>query len=192
MTALPPKWLALLLGCWGVVGALMWGVAEGSFFFIVPDVIISLAALYAPRKSLQHLLAVTGGSLLAGALLYLWAMAAPQAAIATVHSVPFVANSMFEQVRNDYAAFGALALCQGPLSGIPYKVYAVLAPPVIPLGMFLLVSIPARLERLLVSWLIFAVAGRLLQRSLQQRPNLGLWLHGIYWGGVYLFYWGSL
>lgn len=190
MTALPPRWLALLLGRGGVIGALLWGVAEGSFFFIVPDVIISLAALYAPRKSLQHLLAVTVGSLLAGTLLYLWARAAAPAA-AMVSSVPFVGGAMFEQVRNDYATFGALALCQGPLSGIPYKVYAVLAPPVVSLGMFLLVSIPARLERLLVSWLIFAVAGRLLQRSLQQRPNLGLWLHGIYWGGVYLFYWGS-
>jgi len=187
-----PGWQRLLLASPGIVAAFVWGVAEGSFFFIVPDLIISLAALYAPRKALHHLLAVVAGSLVAGAALYLWAAVAPESALNAVRQIPFIPAGMFHSVSADIAALGPWALCKGPLSGIPYKVYAVLSPGSIPLTLFLLVSIPARLERLLVSWAIFSVAGLALKRPLLRHAALGPVLHGLYWSIIYALYWSKL
>jgi hypothetical protein len=187
-----PNWVQYLLTRPGIVAAFIWGLAEGSFFFIVPDLIIALAALYSPQKALRHLLAVVAGSLVAGAGLFLWSSAAHQSALAAVGSVPFIPAGMFQSVSSDITSLGVWALCKGPLSGIPYKVYAVLSPGFIPLLPFLLVSIPARLERLLVSWIIFSLAGMVLKRFLVRYPALGPALHGIYWIIIYALYWSRV
>ena len=187
-----PAWVRQLLARPGIVAAFIWGLAEGSFFFIVPDLIIALAALYSPQKALRHMLAVVAGSLAAGVGLFIWSSVAHQSAIAAVQSVPFIPTTMFQSVSSDIASLGVWALCKGPLSGIPYKVYAVLSPGAIPLLPFLLVSIPARLERLLVSWVMFALAGIVLKRPLLRYPALGPGLHGIYWVIIYALYWSRV
>jgi hypothetical protein len=51
--------------------------------------------------------------------------------------------------------------------------------------------VPARLERLLVTWFLFAAAGMLVQHSWIS----GRWLvagHVIYWTAVYAYYWKAL
>ena len=176
----------------GILAAFIWGIAEGSFFFIVPDLIISLAALYSPGKALRHISAVVAGSLVAGTCLFLWSTASHEAALDAVRHVPFIRPEMFTRVSSDIASFGAIALCKGPLSGIPYKIYAVLSPGSMPLSLFLLISIPARLERLLVSWIVFSMAGVLLKRFILRYPALGLSLHGIYWIIIYALYWSRI
>lgn len=190
--SLAPRWLILLLGPAGLTLALFWGFAEGTLFFIVPDLIITLTALYAGRKALLQMGAVTLGSLLAGTLLYLWAMQDPAAALELILSIPFVMPGMLKTVQADYLDLGAWALCKGPMSGIPYKLYAVTAPQHLGPALFLLVSIPARLERLVTSWLVFAVIGRLFKAKLQRRPAIGLGFHACYWALIYAFYWSNL
>jgi len=175
----------------GVALAFVWGLAEGCFFFIVPDILITLAAIFSPRRSLFHIAAVVIGSLIAGSSMYAWAASRPANARAAVARVPFVTTSMFDTVAADLQRDGAWGLCRGPLSGIPYKVYAVEAPTYVPLGAFLLASVPARLERLLVTWILFAAAGTAAQFSWMQRR----WLiagHAIYWTAVYAYYWKAL
>jgi hypothetical protein len=187
-----PDWVGHLLAGPGLVAALCWGVAEGTLFFIVPDLVISLAALYAPRTALRHLFAVVAGSLVAGTGMYLWASVDPAGAVGMVRRVPFVAPAMFDRVGADIANLGAWALCKGPLSGIPYKIYAVLSPGSIPLGAFLLASVPARLERLVVSWTVFSVAGMVMRRPLLRHGALGPILHGLYWVMIYVQYWSRI
>jgi hypothetical protein len=138
------------------------------------------------------MLAVVAGSLVAGAALFLWSSASPESALAAVRHVPFIPAGMFASVSSDIASLGAWALCKGPLSGIPYKVYAVLSPGAIPLHLFLLVSIPARLERLIASWVIFSCAGMILKRPLLRYPALGPTLHGAYWVIIYALYWSRI
>src|ERR1035437_6694807 len=46
-----PQWLDRLDGMPGVALAFLWGLAEGTFFFVVPDVVISLAALLRPGRA---------------------------------------------------------------------------------------------------------------------------------------------
>jgi len=180
-----------LLGWPGVAAAFVWGLAEGCFFFLVPDILITLAAIFSPRRSLAHLAAVVIGSLIAGSSMYAWAASHPANARAAVGKVPFVNASMFGTVAADLKRDGAWGLCRGPVSGIPYKVYAVEAPTYVPFGAFLLVSVPARLERLLVTWILFAAGGTVAQFSRRSRR----WLiagHAIYWTAVYAYYWKVL
>jgi hypothetical protein len=167
-------------------------LAEGSFFFIVPDVLISWAALAGAKSGLRTLFSVTVGSIVAGALLYSWAAMAPMESRTAVAHVPFVAPRMFETVAHDYADVGVIAMLRGPSSGVPYKVYAVLAPPVTDLGTFAIVSVLARLERLGLTWLIFASLGWLFRKPIEDHAGLTAVALAVIWSAVYAFYWTRL
>lgn len=170
----------------------LWGFAEATVFFIVPDVLITLACLLSVKQGLKQLGAVLAGSLAGGILMYLAAIGHPSQMIRLVEAVPFVRPEMLGTVRADLAAHGAWALCLGPLSGIPYKIYAVLAPARISLIPFVSVSVPARLERLLASFVLFAVIGLLFRKFWPGRRSTALAVHLIYWLVVYGFYWNKI
>ena len=65
--------------------ALLWGVAEGLLFFVVPDVVISAVALAKGwRAGLVACLLAAAGASLGGGAMYLWSQASPEAALAAV------------------------------------------------------------------------------------------------------------
>ena len=179
-----PAWIEKLLGKPGIILAFIWGFAEGTLFFVVPDLIISFVALFNIKKSLKHI-----GSLLAGALMFFFAVNNPEKAVNAVLKVPFVTEKMNEQVINDFEKFGCWALCVGPTSGIPYKLYAVNAPKYISFPTFLFTTIPSRLERFIVTWLIFSGLGFALNRRPKYKVKAGVIIYAIYWIIVYGIYW---
>jgi len=187
-----PLWVARLLGRPGIGGSFAWGLAEGTLFFVVPDVLLSLAALFSPRRASLHMVAAILGAVLAGAFLFQWARSSEATARTWIAGVPFVSAEMFEQVDHDYRALGAAALFKGPAYGIPYKIYAVEAPKHIPLSALLLVTIPARLERLLLAWLFFSAVGLALRRWRPQRPGLLVGAHALFWAAFYAYYWSVI
>lgn len=186
-----PRWRGLLTGRAGLRLALAWGWAEGTLFFLVPDLVLTLTAMFSFRQALRQTAAVLAGSLAAGAMMFTWARHDAPRAQAAVMAVPFVKPAMREKVRADFAAHGAWALVRGPLSGIPYKLYAVEAPAQVGLPAFLLASIPARLERLVSGLALFGAAGWLLRRKIAAHPRRTAALHAAYWAVVYGFYWTS-
>jgi membrane protein YqaA with SNARE-associated domain len=169
-----------------------WGFFEATLFFIVPDLIITLAALFSVRRAMKQLVAVIGGSIAGGLLMFALAVSSPDGMLRLVGKVPFVRPAMFEKVRSDYAAHGVWALCRGPLSGIPYKVYAVMAPPFVSPVPFALVSVPARLERLLASLAVFVLLGWILRRLSPGRIAPAFAVFIVYWMVVYGFYWTKI
>jgi membrane protein YqaA with SNARE-associated domain len=181
-----PAWVRVTSGS---PAGFAWGLFEGAFFFLVPDILLTLTALFSVRRSVRQLLTVLLGSLVAGACLFAWGKARPDQARAAILRVPFVSQRMFDATRKDYETSGVWALCRGPASGIPYKVYAVQAAAHTSLGPFLLVSIPARLERLLLSWALFAVVGRLLRKPVAAHPRQAIGAHAVYWIAIYAWYW---
>ena len=172
-----------------VAAGLAWGFAEGSFFFLVPDILITWFALRSVRRSLHVTAAVVAGSLLAGACLFAWGARDPAGARDFVLGVPFVRAAAFETTAAYFRESGVWALCRGPASGIPYKVFAVQAHGYSALLPFLVVSIPARLERLVLSWLPFALAGVFGRGFLAKRPAAGIAAHFAFWLVTYLLYW---
>jgi hypothetical protein len=94
---------------------------------------------------------------------------------------------MLERADRDFREYGVWGVSRGPLRGIPYKVYAVEAPVHSSLWPFLVVTIPARLWRLLGVWLAFLLGGMVLRRV--QKMRVAPWLHSAIWIVVYVLYW---
>lgn len=184
-----PAWSVWLTRWPGSAIAFLWGFAEGTLFFILPDVPLSLAALYRPRRALVQVIAIICGAVLAGAVMFFWASHSPSARLAVAH-VPLVRSAMFQRSEADYARFGIWAVSLGPIRGIPYKVYAIEAPGHCSLGTFMLVTIPARMMRLLVVWAAFAAAGLAL-RAFRCRSVAPV-LHVLVWIVVYAVYWAKV
>ena len=171
---------------------LAWGVAEATLFFVVPDLVLTWAALGGRRRGSVQLTLIVAGSLLGGALLYLWAAQDAESPRRLVSQVPFVTSAMFQSTSADLDSHGLTAMLMGPFSGIPYKVYAVQAPAHGGLALFLLFSVPARLERLLGSGLLFLALGALQRRYVPTKLRLGLMVWALFWSLSYAFYWRIL
>jgi membrane protein YqaA with SNARE-associated domain len=185
-------WVRWLVGGPGVVLAFVWGLAEGTFFFVVPDVAISLAAMLRPKRAWRHVLAATLGGLVGGALMFHWAVSDNAGASAAVARVPFVRAEMFEKVDAGYARHGLGAVYLGPLGGIPYKIYAVEAPKYVEYKAFLVSTVPARGYRFVVVWLVFGFVGGRVRRYLKRTDARLLVWHGAFWVVLYAVYWGRI
>ncbi len=108
--------------------AALWGLAEGTFFFVVPDLLFTWTTLFSPKRGLLQLGAAVVGALVAGTAMYAWAATAPVQARAAVAAVPFVGEKMIGPAERRWDEEGTRALFNRPLGGVPYKVHAVLAP----------------------------------------------------------------
>lgn len=146
--------------------ALLWGFAEASFFFIVPDVLLSWLALSSLRRALIACLFAMVGALCGGTLVWLWAINDPDAIRSMFTWIPAINETMMADVRAQLADGGVFALFMGPLIGVPYKLYALEAADLgIGLATFLSVSIPARLVRFVVVTVFAGIISRLLRRK---------------------------
>jgi membrane protein YqaA with SNARE-associated domain len=126
-----------------------WAAGEATIWPIMPDAgLVPLAALR-PRDWWRLALAATAGSLMGGLLSYgLGRRVPPEPLLARL---PLVRPPMVAQARRWLATEGALGLRHQPLSGLPYKVFALLAGSIgIPPGPFLAASLAARGARFLV------------------------------------------
>jgi len=184
-----PRWAGWLFRCPGIALAVLWGFAEGTLFFILPDVPLSFVALFRPRRALLHIVAIVAGAVAAGAVMFTWSANSEGAEHAVAH-VPAVTASMFDRAEQDLRKYGVWGASLGPVRGIPYKVYAVEAPAHSPLGPFLLVTVPARLWRLVVVWLGFAGGGALFRKL--GRASLAPALHAVFWIITYAIYWTTV
>jgi membrane protein YqaA with SNARE-associated domain len=173
------------------VGAL-WGLAEATVFFLVPDIIITASALFSPRRSFAQMMAVLIGALLGGALLYTAADKYPDEARNAVLSVPFIKTRMLEKSERQLQDHGLWALCIGAFAGIPYKTYALAAPRHAPFEAFMAVSVPARLSRFLVSWGVASLLGIGFRKQMEAAPVVALGLLFICWVGFYTYYWSVI
>ena len=183
-----PRWLSTLLGLSGVITATVWGFAEGTLFFIVPDLLLTLTALFSIKRACLQAVAVTLGALIAGGLMFTWSSNDPATAAKAVAAVPLVTTEMPGSVQASYEDHGAGALLRGPLNGIPYKLYAIQAPEHLSLSSFLLMSIPARLERFVGGLLLFGAIGWWQRKRIASHPNRTVAAWGIYWALIYLVY----
>jgi len=163
--------------------ALTWGFAEATFFFIVPDVLLTYLALKEPRTALRASLAALAGALAGGAAMYAWGSQSPDTARVFLIHVPAIHESTLARVDLQLEARGLPALFLGPLGGIPYKIYAVeWGQRHGAMAGFLLTSVPARYLRFLAA----VVVASLLRRFVRA------WLWATAWVIFYVFYFWRL
>ena len=173
---------------WGVILSAIWGFAEGTFFFVVPDVLFTRTTLLSVKRGWVQFFVAVIGATLAGALMYLWASASPSQARSAVAAVPFLGEKIIAPTEQRWNDHGTPSLFSNPLSGVPYKVHAILAPSHLSLPEFLLLSLPLRAERMLLSMIVFVPLAMWARRS-EGRTRIGLRFHAGFWIAVYAIYW---
>ncbi|HEY2981378.1 MAG TPA: hypothetical protein VGJ22_09380 [Anaerolineales bacterium] len=172
-----------------LVVAFFWGLAEATLFFIVPDVYLGLIALFRWRRGLWGTAAAVAGALIGGALMYGLAMRDPAGMNLLLTRIPLIDWSMLAGISSELHEHGLIGMINGPFRGVPYKVYAVQAGgQCLPFGPFLLMSIVARLERILPVTLLAGGAGVLFRPLIERRTRLAVGIYAAVWGIVYLLY----
>ena len=169
--------------------ACLWGLAEATLFFIVPDVYLGFVVLFHWRRGLLATLAAVAGAMIGGAIMYTLAVANGAAMNQLLVRIPLITPEMVRTVAEQTQGSGLVAMLSAPLRGIPYKIYAVQAGrqhlPFIP---FLLVTIPARLVRFLAITLAGVAFGTAFKKLVQRRTALVIGAYGLLWVAAYVVY----
>jgi hypothetical protein len=166
-----------------------WGLAEGLFFFIVPDVYISVAALFSLRAGAIAWLASIAGSMVAVCLVYLLAQVPEIDYRAFLASLPGISQGLIEQVGGRMARDGLPYTPLLVLGGVPLKLYAAQAFALgLPLGAVLLWTVFARIVRIAPSFIGAAAVRLLARRSIDARPLAWSALATGFWLVFYVFY----
>lgn len=168
--------------------AALWGFAEATLFFLVPDIWLSvLAVRHGWKRGLAASMVALAGALVGGLAMYGWGASDAATAREVLIRVPAIDPAMIMEVRNTLATDGIVAIFLGPLYGIPYKIYAVEAAAAgFGPALFLAISIPARLFRFLVVTFVCGAASMTISRWLDLRWRTGLL--GVIWIAFYFFY----
>jgi len=143
----------------GLLFVAAWAMAEAVVLPLIPELVLGVLALAAPRRAGRLALVAAVGSLAGGALMYVLAAhgAAPPA--------PLTTPRMHVTASAQVASEGAPALRHQAMSGIPYKVYGLAAGrDEVGLGGFLWASAQARGVRIVVGGLVLGLFGAGLWR----------------------------
>jgi hypothetical protein len=177
------------MGVIWIVAVALWGVAEASFFFVVPDVLITFVVM---RFGLRHglLLCVIAALFAAftGYGLWLWGAHDPEAARHAMLMVPAIGPDLLARAQGEIAIGWPSHLVTGAMTGVPYKLYAVEAGArgIDPL-FFIPMSFIARLSRF-----VLTAVGAAIGREAVVRIGRSNWRYGIWalaWIATYGFYW---
>lgn len=166
----------------------LWGFAEATVFFIVPDVWISFVAMRRGWKAglLAACLACIG-ALIGGGVMYLWGSHDADAARHLLDMIPAISPAMIWMTGYEFEHGGLTSMIAGAFTGVPFKIYAVEAGTIgTGLGAFLGMAVIARLMRFVLAALIAAAAANLLRRIYSERAILSL-LAG-FWVLFYAWY----
>lgn len=170
----------------GILAA-SWGFAEATLFFLVPDIYLCLIAVRDTKAGFRACGFVVAGALLGGAVMYVWGSGDGTGAEVVLDAIPAIDVAMIDGVRRSLVDSGLVALFLGPLSGVPYKIYAVESGALgLGIPLFLLISIPARGVRfVLVTGITAWIAHRPLAAwSLGRKRTVAVLL----WAAFYAFY----
>lgn len=171
---------------WAVVIGFIWGFAEATVFFIVPDVYVGFVALFNWKRGLWSAIAALLGAMLGGSLMYALAMNNPSGMNVFLTRIPLIDAALVNQVAVDMRNDGLITLLSGPLTGTPYKIYAAQAgSQSFPLLSLLFMTIPGRLERFLPVALLFGGLGNRFGSFRKTHTKLVVGGYILLWCAIY-------
>ena len=176
------------MGLIWIAGAALWGIAEATFFFLVPDVLLTLAAMrFGWKAGLKLSVVAAAAASLAGIAMWMWGRHDIAGARHAMLMVPAIGPDLLARAVREMGQGWPLHLVTGAMTGVPYKLYAVEAGArgLDPLA-FAAMSFVARLIRFVLT-VALAAGGRWLAQSLG-KPKLGIWGWGVAWIAVYAIY----
>ena len=185
--------IAGVLGQAGIAISVVWGFAEATLWFIVPDVAVGAVALLLPSRWWRVATATIAASLLGGLVLFTAALVDGDASRTAILALPGIDHEMASDVRDELAADGGSALVRAPLSGVPYKVYTVeMADQSWGVASYLAWSLPSRTLRILPVAAIAALVGWWLAGFIRRRTGAVLAAYVAGWVVLYVFYFRSV
>jgi membrane protein YqaA with SNARE-associated domain len=170
------------------LGAAVWGVAEATLFFIVPDVLLTFVVVrFGLRQGFTLALVAAAFASLAGLGMWFWAHRDPATARHVMLLVPAVGPDLLQRAQHEIAQDWPLHLVTGAMTGVPYKLYAVEAGTrgIDPL-LFVPMSFLARLSRFVLTAVLMAFGRDILAKV--NRPNWGYAAWALAWLATYAFY----
>lgn len=174
---------------WSIIIAFVWGFAEATAFFIVPDVYLGFVALFNWRRGLWAMIAALIGAMLGGSVMYTLAMNNPSGLNLFLTRVPLIDSTLVNDVADKMRTDGLITLLNGPLRGTPYKIYAAQAgEQSLPFLYFLLMTIPARLERFLPVVLVFGGIGKWFGTFCEKHTKFVVVGYALLWGIIYFVF----
>ena len=149
-----------------------WGLAEGTVFFIVPDVWITFATLFSLRAGAVAWFFSVVGSAVAVVAIHLLTAVLGLDYLGFLESIPGISAVLVERVGTTLAADGLPYTPWLVLGGVPLKVYAGTAFGAgLPLAAVLAWTAFARVARIVPTYLL-AAAGRIgFGRRIDDRPS---------------------
>lgn len=177
---------------WILWAGVVWGFAEATLFFIVPDVLLTLVALYSLRRSIKLVAFILLGALVGGTVMFYQGANDPARAQAMVLHVPFVSTAMFAKTHAGFERDGIWTLAKSPGNGIPYKVYCVQSSRYADWPTFIAMSALARLERFAPFWLVAGVFGFAFRKQIKRHPWFPAATHACLWILGYALYWSKI
>jgi membrane protein YqaA with SNARE-associated domain len=176
------------MGLIWIIAAAFWGVAEASFFFIVPDVLLTAAVIrFGFRRTLLLAFVAASSAALAGLGMWAWGHGDADMARHVMLMVPAIGPDLLARAHDEMASGWVLHLFTGAVTGLPYKLYAVEAGArgINPL-LFVLVSFVARLPRFLLTMGLAALGREGLARIKKPDWAYAIWALG--WITLYAVY----
>jgi hypothetical protein len=150
---------------------LLWGYAEGTVFFLVPDLWITWVTLFAPLSGLLAWLASILGSLAAVLTLHGLSTTPGLDPLGWIVRIPAISEVMIAAVEARLAATGLPWTPWLIAGGVPLKVYAGVAfHQGIPLDGVLLWTVFARIVRIAPTFLVVLAVRRLAAVRIDRRP----------------------
>ena len=119
-------WQAFSSSRWGAWTMFAWAFAEAIVWPIIPEFLLVPMAAGNRRRFYVPLAAAIAGSALGGTLLLLFAFWAPREAAGLLNHLPLTGRNAVPIAREQLAAHGASAFWSQPLSGVSFKVWAIL------------------------------------------------------------------
>ena len=175
----PRIWLA---------GAAIWGFSEATFFFIVPDLLLTASVLVFGLSRAFKLSIIAAFAAAIGGVVMLWLGASDiEMSRGFLLSVPLIEEDLLTRVHTEMQGAWPMHLAVGAVTGAPYKIYAVEAGAAGVNGIFfVIVSFFARLLRFSLAIGLAAGGFALSRRFGLQRLNApGLVLA---WAMIYAAY----
>jgi hypothetical protein len=166
-----------------------WGLAEGLFFFIVPDVYITFAALFSLRAGAVAWLASIAGSAVAASAVYVLSEILDLDYLSFLLRVPGISAALLERVAGQLVTGGLPYTPWLGFGGVPLKVYVELAFSLgLSLGSVLLWTVFARIVRIAPVYAGAAAIRLLFGRRIDSNPAAWTAALALIWFLSYVLY----
>jgi membrane protein YqaA with SNARE-associated domain len=177
-------------GLW--LGGFVWGLAEATFFFVVPDVLLTFVSQRRGLLSaLMTMVFVVTGAVLGGLAMWWVGGAYPETVTVFLDRFPAISRSMIDEAAADQAREPFKALLAGAFSGVPYKVFAATAQTAgVSAAWFLLITIPARAVRFLIAIIVTIIIEDFATRRFSSRARLRIL--AAFWVVFYAAFWAAM